>query len=138
MPDPQPPQTNDFDALSATQPVAEARFVCARHATEAGVVRLHGSDAAGWMAVVDSFVSSLRQRIAASAAEPLRDALGRGDVRAIYRLDLEWAPFYCADCDVSYCGQCWRTMPVFDPDFPGWLEEIRGTCPRDHERMLSD
>jgi hypothetical protein len=138
MHSPEPVPTNAFDALAATTPVAEARFMCARHGTEAGVVRLHGSEAAGWMAVVDSFVSSTRQTIGAPEAEALRDALTRADVRAIYRLDLEWAPFYCAECGVSYCGQCWRTMPVFDPDFPGWLEELRGTCPEDHERMLSD
>ena len=138
MPDPDPRPTNYFDALLATPAVAEARFVCARHGTEAGVVRLHGSEAAGWTAVVRSVVSSTLQPIGAGAAGALREAIESGDARAIHRLDLEWAPFYCPECGASYCEQCWRTVLEFDPEFPGWLEEIRGTCPEGHERMLSD
>jgi hypothetical protein len=138
MQNPGPVPRNDFDALSASEPVAEARFVCARHGTDAGIVRLHGSEAAGWMVVVESLVGNHRERIPAPSAQPLRDAVARGDVRGIHLLDLEWAPFFCAECGASYCAECWRTRPVFDPDMPGWLEEIRGECPGGHERMLSD
>jgi hypothetical protein len=137
--DPGPPApANDFDALAAMPVVAEARFTCARHGTEAGVVRLHGNDAAGWMAIMDSFVCSQRERIGTPAARALQDALARTDVRRLHQLDEEWAPFYCPVCEASYCGECWRAFLVFDPDWPGWLEEQRGTCPEGHERMLSD
>ena len=127
----------DFDAMSEAPPVAEARFTCARHGTEAGAVRLHGSEATGWMVVVDSFVG-LRQRIHTPAAEALRDALARADVRWVHLLDMEWAPFFCTRCGRVYCGACWRTFPVFDPDWKDWLEELRGVCPEGHERMVSD
>lgn len=137
-PDPPPAPTNDFDALAASPAVAEARFACAVHGTEAGAVRLHGSDGAGWMAIVESFVCGQRERIGTAGARALRDALGRGDVGRIHALDPEWAPFYCPRCEKSYCGACWRTSLVFDPEWPAWLEEQRGVCPAGHDRMLSD
>ena len=57
---------------------------------------------------------------------------------ALYALDLEYVPFYCPTCGAVYCRECWRTFLVFADDLPGWLEETRGTCPENHERMLSD
>ena len=133
-PEPPPGLANDFDALSATPAVADARFACAVHGTEAGVVRLHGSDGAGWMAIVESFVCSPCERIGPPGAHVLRDALDRADVRRIHALDQGWAPFYCPRCETSYWGACWRTSLVFDPDWPGWLEEQRGVCPAGHDR----
>jgi hypothetical protein len=127
-----------FDALAALPPVAEARFACARHGTEAGVVRLHGGDAGGWMVTVGSFVADQRERVGAPGAHALRDAVARGDVRRIHSLDPEWVPFYCPQCEKSYCGACWTTSLVFDSEWENWLEEMRGTCPEGHERMLSD
>ena len=134
--EPFPP--TDFVALAASQPILQARFTCARHGTEAGVVRLHGGRGTGWMVVVDSFAGVHQEGIRTPQAEALRDALPRGDVRWIHLLDEEWAPFFCPRCDRVYCGQCWRTSLVFDPEWRDWLEETRGVCPAGHERMLSD
>lgn len=136
--EPPPVPTNDFDALAASPAVAEARFACVRHGVEAGAVSLHGNGAMGWMVVVDSLIGNHYERIDAPAAEGLHDALARADAAAIHRLDQEWAPFYCPVCAVSYCLECWRTSLVFDPEWPSWLEEMRGVCPEGHDRMLSD
>jgi hypothetical protein len=135
---PPPAKLSDFDALAAQPAVAQAGFTCARHGTEAGTVRLHGSEGAGWILIMESFVCRHQERIGTDKAGALRDALGRADVGRIYALDLEWAPFFCPTCAKVYCGACWRTWLEFDPDFPGWLEEQRGACPEGHERMLSD
>lgn len=128
----------EFDALAASPAVAEARFTCARHGTEAGVVRLVGGYAQGWMVVVESFVCRQHQRIHEPPAEALRDAVAAADVREIHAMDVEWAPFYCPHCGRVYCGECWRTWEVFDEDFPPWVDQVRGVCPEGHERMLSD
>lgn len=138
-PEPLPPMDGvGFDALAAMPAVAQARFTCVRHGTEAGSVGLHGDDAAGWMVVVDSFVCRQHERIHTGRAQELEDALKDTDVHRVYRLDPEWAPFYCPGCARVYCGECWRTELVFDPEWKDWVEETRGVCPEGHERMLSD
>jgi hypothetical protein len=134
--EPFPP--GDFETIAATPAVAEARFTCARHGTEAGTVRLHGSEAGGWMVIVHSFAGEHRERLHTTGAEALQDALPRGDARWIHQMDEEWAPFYCPACGRVYCGACWRTSLVFDPEWKDWLEETRGVCPEGHDRMLSD
>jgi len=65
-------------------------------------------------------------------------AIGEGTPEAIYRVDLELVPNWCPRCPAVYCRDHWRTWEVFDPDFPAWHEETRGSCPNGHERMLSD
>jgi len=137
--EPFPPITaEEFDALAASPAVAEMRFTCVVHGTEAGVVRVQGNDERGWMVGVDRFVCKLHQRVHPPAADELRDAIAANDVRWVHLLDVEWAPFFCLECGRVYCGECWRTWEVFDPDFPDWVDQVRGTCPRGHERMLSD
>lgn len=137
--EPFPPITPaEFDALAASPAVAEARFVCARHGTEAGFVRLVGGYTRGWMVVVESFVCRQHQRIHERTAKALRDAIARADVWEIFVMDVEWAPFFCERCDRVYCGDCWRTWEVFEDDFPHWVDQVRGACPAGHERMLSD
>jgi hypothetical protein len=64
---------------------------------------------------------------------PVRSALA--DAAALYALDFELAPFYCADCRHTYCGDHWQREDVFDGDFH---EGIRGTCPEGHTRLLED
>jgi hypothetical protein len=136
--EPFPPMTGaEFDALAAAPAVAEMRFTCVVHATEAGLVRLLGGPG-GWVAAVDSVVCAHRARLHREEAEELLDALREMDVRRVHALEPEWAPFYCPACERVYCGECWRTTPVFDAEWVDWIEEVRGVCPRGHERMLSD
>ncbi|HEX6041588.1 hypothetical protein [Longimicrobium sp.] len=137
--EPFPPITGEeFDALAASPIVEEARFRCARHGTEAGMVRLRGGYTRGWMVEVESFVYRRFQRVHEPRAEALREHIARGDVQEIYVMDVAWAPFYCVYCNAVYCGACWRTEEIMDPDLPGWVDSVRGVCPAGHERMLSD
>ncbi len=128
----------EFDALSASPTVAEARFTCARHGTEAGAVRLLGGYSSGWMVAVDSFVCQHFQRVHEPAAEALREHIGGVDVREIHVMDVEWAPFYCVHCHAVYCGECWKTTEVMDPDWPHWVVQVRGVCPAGLVRVLAD
>lgn len=128
----------EFDALAASPTVAEARFTCVRHNTEAGAVRLLGGYGGGWMVAVDSFVCRHFQRIHERPAEALRHHVRGADVREIHVMDVEWAPFYCVHCDAVYCGECWSTTEVLNPDWPDWVVQVRGICPAGHERVLAD
>ena len=68
----------------------------------------------------------------------LRAAIDAGDVAELLRIDEEFVPLYCAQCDSSYCEEHWRTWLEFDPEDPGWLDEMRGRCPVGHERRIHD
>lgn len=126
----------NIDDIQSRPAVASAEFACARHGVRAGAVHLHG-DGDDWVVVVDSFLS-MTSRVGADLAAEVREALEDRDVRKLYRLDLEYVPFYCPECAAAYCSECWRTFNVFDDEMPGWFEETRGTCPFGHERMLMD
>jgi hypothetical protein len=86
--------------------------------------------------VVSSFVSRLTVKVPAEAQGMLCEVIAAGDTRALYAIDLEFAPFYCPRCDACYCGEHWTRWDVFDDD--GWHDSIRGLCPQGHERMLED
>jgi hypothetical protein len=70
--------------------------------------------------------------------EPLEAALMARDVRAIFALEPELAPFYCPPCQASYCSDHWEWWDVWDDEWTGWRDSVRGRCPRGHERMLED
>ena len=123
------------DSKSPSTPVAEHRFGCSRCSESAGVVQLFGAENAAEI-VRTSFTSRLTGRVAAASFEQLRRAIIGGDARALYRLDLEFAPFFCPQCNACFCGAHWWRWDVFDED--GWHDSIRGTCPEGHERMLED
>lgn len=102
-------------------------------------MRLHELAAGGeCVLVVAGFLGKMSVRLGAADAERVARALESADAASLYALDLEYAPFYCPACDKVYCMECWRTWLVFADDLPGWLEEMRGTCPEHHERMLMD
>ena len=59
--------------------------------------------------------------------------------RPLYAVDELWAPFYCPECDRSYCIKHWDIVLKFDNDFmPGWYDCSYGTCPKGHKRMVDD
>jgi hypothetical protein len=68
----------------------------------------------------------------------VRAAIEAGDVAGLLRIDEEFVPFYCRPCEASYCEEHWNTWLEFDPDDPGWLDEMRGRCPAGHERRIHD
>lgn len=67
--------------------------------------------------------------------ERVSDAIVAGDVRALFAIDREFAPFWCPECEASYCGEHYRHWDVYDD---GFFDCVRGVCPRGHERMLMD
>ncbi len=115
--------------------VAEHEFVCGLCRSFAGIVRLFRAADSGEIERV-SFTSELTGVVGASAIEDLQAAILLGDAKRLYRLDLEYAPFYCPVCDACFCGAHWAKWDVFDED--GWHDSIRGLCPHGHERMLED
>ena len=44
-------------------------------------------------------------------------------------------PYYCRQCGRLYAQKAWRTFLNFDGDF---LDDVIGTCPLGHHRMMSD
>ena len=84
----------------------------------------------------ESFTSRLWLAVAPGRLRPLRTALRERDAEALFAIELELAPFWCPQCEASYCGAHWARWSVFDDD--GWHDSIRGRCPQGHERMLED
>jgi len=78
----------------------------------------------------ETFTGTLTQPEAAAVRSAIASAA------ALYALDPELAPFYCHECDHTYCGDHWCRRDVFEDDF--FHDSIRGTCPEGHTRMLED
>jgi hypothetical protein len=117
--------------------VAEARFRCGTCDKEAGHIRLFGSPSSSQV-LRSSFTSNLYAAVPAGQFSELRSAIEKRDARRLHGLDLEYAPFFCPQCDATYCGDHWMRWDVFDEDDPSWHDSIRGRCPKGHERMLED
>jgi len=107
-------------------------FACSLCDAVAGTVWLES----GPRVARESFSSRLWLAVKPSRLPALRAALRDRDVRALFAIDLEIAPFWCPECEASYCGAHWVRWSVFDDD--GWHDSIRGRCPQGHERMLED
>lgn len=84
----------------------------------------------------ESFTSRLWTSVSRAQRAAMRHALRDTDAAALFAVDLELAPFWCPQCERSYCGEHWMRWSVFDDD--GWHDSIRGRCPHGHERMLED
>jgi hypothetical protein len=112
-----------YDAAVATLH-GHAVHLCAICGQEAGRLKIEGDELRR-----TAFTSTLTQK----ATEGVRAAIA--DAAALYALDPELAPFYCPECERSYCGAHWLREDIFDGDFH---DSIRGTCPEGHERMLED
>ena len=102
-------------------------FACSICGLQAGSIELRDDELRR-----ETFTGVLTQRASAGVRERL------GDPAALHALDPELVPFYCPACGACYCGDHWVRWDVFDDDFPGWRDSIRGRCPRGHERLLED
>jgi hypothetical protein len=65
----------------------------------------------------------------------LETAIAASDAEALYRLNSEYATFWCPTCRLCYCEACWRVYPIFDD---GFYDETRGVCPNGHDHRLDD
>ena len=130
-------------------------FICHRCRTEAGrltvyargeAVPARGGDEVGQLVAQFDKDAAVRARL--SMISGLGDvtfagfdldaalaAIATGDAKALYVIDPEYVPFWCPRCDHSYCARHWVTWDLFDD---GFFDEMRGRCPKGHERKLLD
>ena len=116
---------------------AEGSFICSVCPKEAGRLMLLGNAFAPQLSR-HSFTSAMVVGVAADQFEDVRRAIDMRDAKALYALDLEYAPFFCPRCNAVYCGAHWVKWDVFDDDNPRYHDSVRGRCPSGHERMLED
>lgn len=57
------------------------------------------------------------------------------DPAELRRIAWEMAPFYCPECERTYCHADWNIYVVFDE---GFYDCTRGTCPAGHRHMVDD
>jgi hypothetical protein len=57
------------------------------------------------------------------------------DPAELRRIDWELAPFYCPECELTYCRADWDTYVLFDD---GFYDCTMGTCPAGHRHMVDD
>ena len=93
----------------------------------------HESD---WL-VIDGFLGT-HGKLLEDLADAVRGALETANAKQLYEIDALWAPFYCYECQASYCQDCWTSWIVMDDEFPGWYDCTDGICPKGHERMIDD
>ncbi len=60
------------------------------------------------------------------------DAVRAADAAALYALHRTWAPFYCNQCDRTFCGDHWNLTPAFSWGF----DHYSGTCPVGHPHFI--
>ena len=111
--------------------IPQATFSCATCGRAAMTVRLE----AGGVRTDCGSYSIWMQALPEAVLGPIR----RADAAGLFAIDLELVPLFCASCGISYCLDHWDTWEVRDSDVDDfWLEEVRGVCPRGHERMIHD
>ena len=114
---------------------------CTKCAGEAAVVELVAQGAPRALSgptIIVSFSGEHTSLLRSEEVDAVRKALERGDWRALFAIDLEYAPFFCAECGANYCPREWREELVWDDQDPGFLDATYGTCPNGHRRMLFD
>jgi hypothetical protein len=124
-------------ALELAEPMIAMVFDCAACGRQAGDLVLRGRAARAELRR-ESFTGTLQSPVSGEVFELLHAALENAQAEAVFRLDPEYAPFYCPTCARSYCGDHWDRWDVFDEGTPNWHDSIRGRCPHGHERMLED
>ena len=65
--------------------------------------------------------------------QAVQDGLTARDAGYLHFLDPAFAPFWCPDCEATYCGDHWRSWVG---DGGGAPARTWGQCPRGHERLL--
>jgi hypothetical protein len=116
---------------------ARATFACSVCGQEAGVIRIHAGEGRTELRR-ESWPGVLILPRSVAQLDPFLEALAGRNVPALFALDPELTPFYCPTCDASYCSDHWDWWDVWDDEFVGWRDSVRGRCPQGHERMLED
>jgi hypothetical protein len=117
-------------------PVGRATFVCSLCGKEAGLIRVQEEGRTELRR--ESWPGVLILPVRGALLESLKLALEAGDVPGLYALEPELTPFWCPSCERSYCSDHWDWWDVWDDEWSGWRDSVRGRCPEGHERMLED
>jgi hypothetical protein len=88
--------------------------------------------------VLADFIGKTQEQVGEQREAPLRDAIVEKDAKRLYEVEHLWAPFYCHQCQRSFCIKHWVVLPQFDEDFPGFYDCSIGTCPQGHRRKIDD
>ena len=112
-----------------------ARFDCATCAHPAGRVELGGGASEAATLVVTSPLGRGSFRLEGTPRQEAGAAVSSADLSALYRLDPEFAPFWCPRCELSYCDRHWTREVVVED---GFYDCTYGTCPAGHRRILDD
>lgn len=106
-------------------------YYCAECGALAGRVELVESNRlriSGFIGVTEEAVEDSR----------FRELLSQPDPRVLWEYSPLSAPFYCPQCNASYCSSHWTIVEVFDEDFPSHYDCSRGYCPAGHSRLIED
>ena len=84
-------------------------------------------------------LSGFTQQLMTSVSEmeyfQLQQHYQNGDSEKLYATDIEFAPYYCPNCNLNYCSQHWHIQITYDE---GYYDAETGTCPKGHKKMLFD
>ena len=87
---------------------------------------------------VTGFFASTAERTSGRELNAVRKALDAQDPELLHRINPLWAPFYCGECNKSYCSKHWTIRDLFDDDPPGWYDRTVANCPNGHGRVIAD
>jgi hypothetical protein len=117
-----------------TEPAITHEWTCELCGAHAGSVSVDQGTAA-WR---EGFTGPMGLRLSETDADTLRRALARGDAAGAFAINYELTPWWCPECEKSYCGEHWSHWAVDDPDYASWLDHVQGWCPHGHGRKLED
>jgi hypothetical protein len=84
---------------------------------------------------IDGGPLSVTHGLVLGGSEEIALALERVDAAALYRIDSEYAPFWCPTCCLAYCRDHFQSWPTFDD---GFYDATYGICAEGHRRKLDD
>jgi hypothetical protein len=116
----------------------EAVFHCRKCGAIAGTIRLRLGRRDSMNLIIEGFIGKISQSVPDSLKAGVGELILAANAGAIYRHDPSMVPWYCPECDCSYCLDHWLVETSFDADFEPWYDCSHGTCPQGHRRMIDD
>jgi hypothetical protein len=90
-----------------------------------------------WTWRIENFIGNSSIRLDEETANKALSIMESGKIKHLSGKTswYDWAPFFCRDCEVSYCSDHWQKEVRFDD---GFYDDTRGTCPKGHQCLLDD
>jgi hypothetical protein len=117
--------------------ITEHSFPCDVCGKPAGTVKLLKHETYSSFEI-KGFISEISGGIQYGQYEKFYTALKNNDPGTLFRMDFEYAPFYCPECNRCYCSDHWKYWIIYDEEEPSYFDYIKGICPKGHKRMLED